>query len=217
MSLKELAERVLSMSDLGAGQRVVLAIAGSPGSGKSTLAEHLVGMLNSSGSDIAVYLPMDGFHLSNSTLERGGLKGRKGSIETFDGWGFFALLQRIRQERGHTIYAPSFHRTVDEGVAGDIAVEDHHSVVVIEGNYLLVQEEPWRSIGSLVTEAWFCETPEDERLERLIKRHTLYGRPAEEAELWATQVDGKNAELIEKTKPYSDLVVSGVDAAVIRS
>lgn len=217
MSLKELAERVLSLRDADASQRVVVAIAGSPGSGKSTLAKHLVGMLNSSGSEIAVYLPMDGFHLSNSTLKRGGLENRKGSIDTFDGWGFLALLRRILQERGHTIYAPSFHRIVDEGVAGDIGVEDHHSVVVIEGNYLLVQEEPWRSIRSLVTEAWFCETPEAERLERLIKRHTLYGRPAEEAKLWATQVDGNNAELIEKTRPYSDLVVSGVDAAVISS
>ena len=121
----------------------MLGIAGSPGSGKTTLAIALVDELNRRSPGVAVHLPMDGFHLANSTLDHLGLHDRKGAIETFDGWGFVALLDRLRAERGHTVYAPSFHRVVDEGVAGGIAIEDSVQIVVVEGNYLLADGDPW--------------------------------------------------------------------------
>ena len=102
---------------------------------------------------------MDGYHLANSTLDRLGIHDRKGAIETFDGWGFVALLDRLRSESGHTVYAPSFDRTVDEGVAGEIAIDDSATVVVIEGNYLLSDVEPWGGIRDRLDAAWFCCDP----------------------------------------------------------
>ena len=85
----------------------------------------------------AVHLPMDGFHLANATLDRLGLRDRKGAIETFDGWGFLALLERVRRELDHVVYAPAFERRVDEPVAGEIAIGASARFVVVEGNY------PW--------------------------------------------------------------------------
>jgi pantothenate kinase len=189
--------------------RVMLGIAGSPGSGKTTLAIALVEELNRRQPGSAAHLPMDGFHLANSTLVRLGLHDRKGAIETFDGWGFLALLDRLRTERGHTVYAPSFHRVVDEGVAGEIAIEDSMRFVVVEGNYLLVDRQPWSDVRSRFDELWFCTTPEDERLARLVDRHTRHGRTPEAALAWATEVDGTNAVLIERSSTRADLVVSG--------
>jgi pantothenate kinase len=189
-----------------------VGITGSPGAGKTTLAKQLVDRLNAGpneGGPGAVYLPMDGFHLANATLDRLGIHDRKGAIDTFDGWGFVALLTRVLEERGHTVYAPSFERTVDEGIAGEVAIPAAARIVIVEGNYLLVDQEPWNRIPGLVAEAWFCETGADERLTRLVDRHTRHGRTPEAAHAWASSVDGANAILIETTRGRADLIVSG--------
>jgi len=193
------------------GHRVILGITGSPGAGKTTLATRLVDALNEgSPNPLAAYLPMDGFHLANRTLDALGLRDRKGAIETFDGWGFVALLDRVLSERGHPLYAPGFERSVDEGIAGEVVIAEGAGIVVVEGNYLLVDREPWNRIPQLLAESWFCETAAEERLGRLVDRHTRHGRSPEEAQEWAESVDGANALLIEPTKSRADLLVAGV-------
>lgn len=193
--------------------RVLLGISGSPGAGKTTLAKRMAEAVNErdaaagGAGDVAVHLPMDGFHLANATLDRLGIHDRKGAIETFDGWGFVALLERLLVERDHPVYAPSFERAVDEGIAGEIAVPPAARLVVVEGNYLLVDRAPWSSVGDLLAESWFCDTPEDVRLERLVDRHTRHGRTPEAAAAWARSVDGANAVLIESTRARATLIV----------
>lgn len=157
----------------------------------------------------AAHLPMDGFHLANASLDRLGLRDRKGAIETFDGWGFVALLERVLGERDHTVYAPGFEREVDEGIAGQVAIGTSVDIVITEGNYLLVDREPWNRIPALLGESWFCATGADERLGRLVDRHTRHGRSPAEADAWARSVDGANALVIEPTIRRADLVVSG--------
>jgi pantothenate kinase len=203
--LATLVARVRALLGRADGGRVVVGIAGSPGAGKSTLAVRLAQALGPE----AVHLPMDGFHLANATLDRLGRHDRKGALDTFDGWGFVALLRRVREETGHTVYAPSFHREVDEPVAGEIAVEPRHRVVVVEGNYLLVADEPWGRVRDLLDEAWFCAATGDERERRLVERHTRHGRTVEAATAWAAEVDGRNALVVEATRARADLVVSG--------
>lgn len=208
-------ERIAS----AAGRRIVIGIAGSPGAGKSTLALRLVDALNAragasargeaSASPSAVAVPMDGFHLANATLDRLGLRDRKGARETFDGWGFLALMTRLRRETDHTVYAPGFDRTVDEPVAGAIAVEPRTRVVVVEGNYLLCDDGAWGLVREQLDEAWFCEASEGERMSRLIARHIAGGRTPAAAEAYAREVDGANARIIEATRARADLVVSG--------
>lgn len=204
-NLGALVARVRTLQDRADGGRVVVGITGSPGAGKTTLAVRLVDELGPG----AVHLPMDGFHLANATLDRLGRHDRKGAPDTFDGWGFVALLRRVRDEVDHTVYAPSFHREVDEPVAGEIAVEPGHRVVVVEGNYLLVPDEPWGRVHDLLDEAWFCSTSGEERERRLVDRHTRHGRTVEAATAWAAEVDGRNARMVEATRSRADLVVSG--------
>lgn len=191
--------------------RTIIGIAGSPGSGKTTLATALAERLG----ERAAHLPMDGFHLANQTLDRLGRRSRKGAIDTFDGHGFVALLERVRTETEHTVYAPSFRREVDEPVAGEIAIEPAAHVVIVEGNYLLAKQDPWIGVRDLLDEAWFCEAPADVRETRLIERHTLGGRSVEEATEFARTVDGSNAQLIERTAHRAHLRVSGVTWALV--
>lgn len=203
-SLADRIERAASGSS-----RFLLGIAGSPGSGKTTLAAALVAELNTRRPGEAVALPMDGFHLANRTLDQLGRRDRKGAIDTFDGWGFLALLQRVHAETDHTVFAPSFRREVDEGVAGEIAIDPEARVVVVEGNYLLVDDDAWGRVRDALDEAWFCETPDATREARLVNRHTHHGRTVEAATAWAREVDGANAALIQTTRVRADLVVSG--------
>ncbi|KQQ94304.1 fructose transporter [Leifsonia sp. Leaf325] len=211
-----LVSRIRSLTD-AAGRRVLIGITGSPGSGKTTLAKAIVGRINgdAGAAGPAVHLPMDGYHLANSTLDRLGIHDRKGAIETFDGWGFVALLDRLRSESGHTIYAPSFKRKVDEGVAGEIAVDDSATIVVIEGNYLLSDAAPWAGVRDRLDAAWFCSTPVDERERRLVDRHTRHGRTPEAATAWARDVDGANAVLIERSRERAELAISGVTGEIL--
>nr|WP_174844281.1 nucleoside/nucleotide kinase family protein [Cryobacterium adonitolivorans] len=215
-----LARRVLDL--LPVEGRIIVGIAGSPGAGKTTLADRVarrITELAPAGPDaaapLAVHLPMDGFHLSNATLDRLGRHDRKGAIDTFDGWGFVALLRRLTAETDHPVYAPSFDRAVDEGVAGALVVEPGTRIVVVEGNYLLVDRKPWNLVPDLAAEVWFCETPGSERLQRLVARHERHGRNPEAARDWAENVDGANALLIERSAPRAALRVSGLDATVI--
>jgi pantothenate kinase len=208
-AIDALAARI--RSDAPPGRRYLLGIAGSPGSGKSTLAEELVAGLGAG----AVHLPMDGFHLANSALRTLGRSARKGAIDTFDARGFVALLERVRREREHTVYAPSFRRELDEPVAAEILVEASADIVVVEGNYLLIDDEPWSAALPSLDAAWFCETPAEVRERRLIDRHARFGRTREAATAWARDVDGANAALIQPTAVRADLIVSGETGVVL--
>jgi pantothenate kinase len=189
-----------------AHDRVLLGITGSPGAGKSTLAAGLTEALRTRGVPVAA-VPMDGFHLADVELDRLGRRERKGAIDTFDGYGYLALLRRVARETGNTVYAPTFDRTIEQPVAGAIAVEPATRVVLTEGNYLLDESEPWGDVRKALTEVWFCDLPDDLRRQRLVARHIRFGKTPAHARQWVDEVDQRNAERIETARHLADLVV----------
>jgi pantothenate kinase len=86
---------------------------------------------------------MDGFHLSNQVLNHLNRRHRKGAPDTFDAHGFIHLLRRLHRPVEDVAYAPEFDRDLDEPVAGAIAIRRSESIVIVEGNYLLLDEHPW--------------------------------------------------------------------------
>lgn len=216
-TLEEVLDRSRTLA--GSGVRRILGIAGPPGAGKSYLAEELAAAL---GPDLAVVVPMDGFHLAQEVLETLGRAGRKGAADTFDGEGYVALLRRLRHQvapRTTTdaaldgvVLAPRFHRDLEEPVGSAIAVRPDVPLVITEGNYLLRPQAPWIDARELLDEVWFLAPPQDLRQERLVARHVSFGRSREAATEHALGSDEVNAREIAATAQLADLVLRLVES-----
>jgi pantothenate kinase len=185
------------------GGRTLLGITGPPGGGKSTLASAVADELGGR----AVLVGMDGFHLSQAELVRLGRRDRMGALDTFDGAGYVALLRRLRAASEDVVYAPEFRRSIEEPIAGAVAVPRDVPLVITEGNYLLVDDGPWASVRELLDEAWYVVQDEDRRLELLIARHVEFGKEPDFAREWVMRSDQRNAELIETTRSRADALV----------
>jgi pantothenate kinase len=198
------AEYLVRLKTLvSSGQRKILGLVGSPGSGKSTLAT----ALQQHFPDIIQIVPMDGFHLSNSELKRIGLAHKKGAQETFDSSGYVALLERMRNNYGKkVVYAPEFVRELEEPIANSIAILPTTSLVITEGNYLLLRDGPWAEVRSYLDESWYIGIDSKLRTDRLVKRHEFFGKSHQNALDWVEQTDEPNARLIESTKGSADLI-----------
>lgn len=193
--------------------RALVGIAGAPGAGKSTLVPVLARELAGHGLTCAV-VGMDGFHLAHAELERLGRAARKGAPDTFDAHGYVALVRRVRVQRpgSPTVYAPVFDRRLEEPVAGAVAVVADVDVVLTEGNYLLLPDEPWSRLPRLLDETWFLEAGDQARRARLLARHLAHGKDEDAARAFAHGSDQANAELVAATRARADVVVRWHDA-----
>jgi len=191
------------MATTAGAQRRILGVAGAPGAGKTTYALALV-----AASEVpAAYVPMDGFHLADVTLAALGRLERKGSPDTFDAWGYAALLRRLREERDHVVYAPGFERNLEQPIAGALAVPPEAELVVTEGNYLLLDTPAWRAVRAGLDEVVHLESDDDLRRRRLVARHVEFGKTPSAAGAWVSRVDDANAALVAAAAHRADRVV----------
>lgn len=192
----------------GKDRRFILGIVGAPGAGKSTLASDLCTEINSEDSDNpAIVVPMDGYHFSNEHLSEINLLALKGIPETFDAYGFVDILRRIKNTTDKSVFCPRFDRTIEASIPDDIEVKPQHKLILVEGNYLLLDENPWSQITSLLDQSWYINCPDDILLSRLIKRHMDGGKSRPEAIAKVESTDLPNASLIEATKSRATRVL----------
>lgn len=84
---------------------------------------------------------------------------RRGAPFTFDARAFIDLVQELRdspvrqlQTDEDTIYAPSFDHVRKDPVERDLKIPSSRRIVLLEGNYLLLDQNPWKAVHELVDE-----------------------------------------------------------------
>ena len=189
--------------------KVLVGIAGPPASGKSTLAEAVVEALNAQDTGTtrtAALLPMDGYHLDNNLLKARGLIARKGAPETFDARGFCDAIRRL-SEATNEMFFPRFDRGMDLSIANAIAIGPETPVVIIEGNYLLLNVAPWVSLRKMFAATVFVAPTLDTLRTRLLQRWLDHGLSPDDAMQRASENDMLNAEYILSHSMSADLTV----------
>ncbi len=189
---------------LDRGSRTILGITGAPGAGKTTVGTTVTEALG----DDAALVGLDGFHLADQELHRMGLHATKGALDTFDGYGYVAALERLHAGDDSVVYVPRFDRALEAAIAGAIGVRRETPLVVTEGNYLLVDAPPWDRVRPLLDECWYVDIGDDVRLARLVRRHEAYGRSPAEARARSYGSDQRNADLIASARGRADLVIA---------
>jgi pantothenate kinase len=153
-----LADRLEAMA--AGGKRVIAALAGAPGSGKSTLADKLVGKLNGRKPGLAAVLPMDGYHYDDLHLVPAGLRPRKGAPMTFDVGGLYHTLKRLHDRDEDEVAVPVFDRKIEIARAGARLIPRDVPVIVVEGNWLLLNQSPWDRLRPMFDLTVMVEVPE---------------------------------------------------------
>jgi pantothenate kinase len=201
--------QILLKASASKNGRYLLGLTGSPASGKSTFSAQLVAEVNAALSqNKAIVVPMDGYHYSNEELDVKGLKPLKGIPATFDAQGFVDLIRQLKTEYSKSVFAPLFDRSIEASIQNGIEVEPQHEIIVSEGNYLLLDEQPWNELRELFDEIWFIDSTVDVLIPRLTLRHKEGGRNDKETKIKMESTDLPNARLIEATKSRANRVIT---------
>lgn len=195
------------------GRRALVAIAGAPAAGKSTLAARLEvrleARLDAGAPGRAAVLGMDGYHLDDALLGALGRLARKGAPDTFDVGGLAAMLGRLRENAEEAIAIPVFDRAIEIARAGAGLIPRSVDIVLVEGNYLLVDAPPWDRLAGFFDLRVLIEVPEAVRRQRLRERWLGLERDAAAIRAKLEENDLPNGRFVVARSRGADLILSG--------
>jgi putative kinase len=193
-----LAEMLLKKSHLS--PRLMAGIAGPPGSGKTIFAAVLTEVINTiNGTACSACIGLDGWHYPNAYLDKYNQTGTdetvllrkiKGAPETYDSGAALSCLQRIKN--GENVSFPIYSRELHDPVPDLGSVEPKHRIIIVEGNYLLLDEAPWKSFIPLFNISIFLDVETNGLLDGLRDRHLKGGKSIDFTEKHMLSVDLPN-------------------------
>lgn len=200
---KPLLRRLAAFHHAHPERRTVVFLSAPPGTGKSTLTTfwEYLSRQDASLPEIQT-LPMDGFHHYNDWLDQHGLRAYKGAPETFD---VEKLAQNLRQVRAGTSRWPQYDRQKHDPVEEAITVTA--PIVIVEGNWLLRDDERWRMLAELCDFSLFIRAPADALRARLVNRKLAGGLSLADAEAFYARTDGPNVERVLTESRPADLTL----------
>ena len=168
-----------------AGRRICVFLAGPPAAGKSTLCrvlETLCPELQTVG--------LDGFHYPNAYLETHFLDGVplrkiKGAPETYDTVGLAEKLRHVTEEGQRW---PKYDRRTHDPIADAVCLTGE--IVILEGNWLLLDAPPWN--GLRCDASIFLRMDSPEQIERVVRRKVAGGFSEAAAREFAERNDRVN-------------------------
>ena len=174
-----------------------IGLAGAPGSGKTTLAEALRERLPT----LLTIIPMDGYHYYRSELnemdEPKEAHARRGAPFTFNSIKFVNAITIAHKKGKGTV--PRFDHRKGDPVEDTIIVTEGPQIILVEGNYLLLDVEPWSQLRTNVfDETWFLNVSISECNRRVRERHIETGLTEEQAQLQVENNDSINSKLVNK-------------------
>ena len=183
------------------GGRILVMLAAPPGAGKSTLLSFLEKLAEETdGAGRIQVIGMDGFHrrqeylLSHDTVRDGKavrMVEVKGAPETFD---LDALKSRVKRvAAGETVGWPVYDRLLHNPVEDAVRVDGE--IVVLEGNYLLLDRNGWRDLASCADYTVSVRADEGMLRGRLIGRRIKTGVAEEAAVRFVDFSDMPNVRL----------------------
>ena len=201
IGLTELIDRLQPLTK--GPQRRLVALAGPPAAGKSHLCEALMAALPGAG-----LLQMDGFHLDDGLLRQRGTLPRKGAPETFDLDGLAVMLDRLRADDGRPVLVPLFDRSIETSRAAAAEIPAEARLILVEGNYLLLDRPGWRELARHFALTVMLEAPEPVLRARLEARWS--GLAPEEAREKLDGNDLPNMRLVLEASLPADLLLPTV-------
>jgi putative kinase len=201
------------------GQRQIVAVAGPPGGGKTAFSTILMLVVNTlAGQNLAVQVGMDAWHFPNAYLdshmtEKNGqtvlLRSLKGSPETYDRAGIHAFIEAAHREASLTypVYSRELHDPIPD--AGLITAEQQ--VVILEGNYFLLDEPPWSDMQRLFDLRIMIFGQVPDLLDGLRARHLRGRKTAEAVDDHLRRVDIPNMQYVLDHSRSADVTVYKAD------
>ena len=200
-------------------KRFMIAIGGPPGAGKSVLAEQLHWMIDNGffhAGAKSIALPMDGFHYDQHYLENHTrklsdgteipLSSVKGQPDTLDVKAFRHQLELVIQRASLQVW-PGYSRFHHDVVPNRFHVEKSMNVVIVEGNYVLVDRGAFAGIPAMFNLRIYVDAPGPKIVANLVDRHIRGGKTVEEAKDWVRRIDLPNARIAEASKPNADVIM----------
>ncbi len=203
MTVDALADLIRTRAAQKAAQkqgRFIAALAAPPAAGKSTLSAELAALTG------AKVVPMDGFHYDDAVLIARGARDRKGAPDTFDVQGFIHLLGRLRTE--DEVAIPLFDRALEISRAGADVVTAQDQILIVEGNYLLMNDAPWPIARPMYDVTIWLDVAEETLIHRLQNRWAHYGKTPEQATAWINGNDLPNIRRVVAGSGVADVVIT---------
>jgi pantothenate kinase len=200
--------------------RFVIGIGGPPACGKSAFTSLLSAVCCAvAAAPIAAAVSLDGWHYPNQyldthTLVRNGvevpLRRVKGGPASFDSGAALAFLKLIRTEP--RLAYPTYSRILHDPLPDGAWIEPHHHLILMEGNYLLVDQAPWDAFAALFDLSIFLTAPRAELIHSLRERHLRGGKDSAAVEKHMQFSDYPNMDLITQHSRAADITVEKADS-----
>lgn len=195
---KPLLRMLAALQTVSPQRRTVVFLCAPPGTGKSTLTTFWEYLAQQDPELPAIQtLPMDGFHHYNSWLDAHQLRPFKGAPETFD---VAKLAENLCQVVEGDCTWPQYDRQKHDPVEDALHVTA--PLVIVEGNWLLLDDEKWCQLAQFCDFSIFINAPATALRERLVGRKLAGGVSLADAEAFYDRTDGPNVRrVLEESLP----------------